>query len=152
MPLQMRIPANANDRLYNPDRDLAYCMPHLIMRAFLGLDPDRQEPWIADFCKSQGITNEDLVKGVEAYTKYLNNTVLDPQFNQPFEALAEAGFFALPSAVQLIICAKLGQVVTSAFFPAIRDVTRDPESPPFDRKSIDRCVTEVSQRMLRTSV
>ncbi len=128
---------NIDGRHYNPDRDLAYCSAHLVNRAMLGLDPEKQEPWVANYLKSQNLTNEDLVKAAEALAKYMNNTILDPEYKEPLDALTAAGFFDLPEAVQTITLAKIGQVYMSLFFTAIRDVTRDPyEEKPATVKSM----------------
>lgn len=147
MPLQMYIPPDKVTRLYNPDRDLAYCTPPLIARAIRGLDPDRQEPWVKYFLDSEHITPDDLVEGARVMAEYTSNTLCDPQYKQPFEALEAAGFFRLPEAVQHIICAKLGQVFLSAFFVSIRDVTRDPKNPPMDKADMDAAARELQERV-----
>jgi hypothetical protein len=146
MPVQMRL-SQGDDRFYSPDRDLAYCTPHLVMRAMRGLDPDNQEDWILDYLAEHKIDNDTLVKGAEVLAKYLNSTMLDPQYKQPFEALTAAGYFALPQPVQTIICAKIGQVMISAFFSCIRDVTRTPENPPMDTAAIAQVAAELQARL-----
>lgn len=128
--VQMRL--NPSDsRFFSPDRDLAWCTPHLVLRALQGLDPDKQEPWVLHYLESQGITNEQLCEGASAIATFMNTAVFDPKYENPFDAFKAAGFFELPNPVQTIVLAKIGQVFMSAFFPSIRDVTKGPESPPY---------------------
>ncbi len=148
MPLQIRLSPTEN-RLYSPDRDLAYCSAKLVMRAIQGLDPERQEPWVLKYLADNKIVPDELVEGAMVMAKYLNHTLLDPQYKQPFEALEAAGFFKLSPAVQTIICAKVGQVFISAFFPSIRDVTRDPTDPPLDTEEIEKVAVTMQNRMWR---
>jgi hypothetical protein len=125
MPINMRL-SPSDDRFFSPDRDLAYCAPHLVHRAIHGLDPMRQEPWIRDYLLQQKIEDEQLVEGARVIAEYMNKTLKDPVHKEPYEALDAAGFFKLPPNVQHIVLAKLGQVFLSAIFPSIRDITRDP--------------------------
>lgn len=146
--IQMRL--NAQDpRFFSPDRDLAYCTPHLIHRALKGLDPNNQEHWIASYLKEKGLTNDDLVSGAFVIAKYMNNTLLDPTYNTPFAALVAAGFFDLPQAVQTILLAKIGQVFMSAFFTSIRDVTRNPNEPNADIKAIAEQAEQLNKDITR---
>jgi hypothetical protein len=146
MPLQMRL-SESDNRKYSPDRDLAYCTPHLIHRAMKGLDPDTQEPWVTAYLKEQNIDTDALVQGAEVLANYFNKALLDPQFKHPYEALESVGFFNLPQPVQTIICAKLGQVLISASFSSIRDVTRGPGEPSFDTKMIADVAEEFQSRL-----
>jgi hypothetical protein len=148
MPVQMRL-SPSDERFYSPDRDLAYCTPHLVLRAMQSLDPDNQEPWIKEYLAANNITNDQLVEGAASLAIYLNKTMLDPQYKEPYDALNAAGFFSLPQAVQNVICMKLGQVFVSAFFSAIRDVTRDPNDPPMDTKAIAEVAGTLIKRLSR---
>lgn len=135
MGIQMRLSAN-DERFYSPDRDLAYCSPHLVHRAMLGLNPENQEHWIRAFIEENNIPPEQLVEAARALADYMNKALTDPQYKQPFEALQAVGFFNLDPKTSCIVCAKLGQVFLSAIFSSIRDVTRDPKAPPFNTKEI----------------
>ncbi len=123
-------------RFFSPDRDLAYCTPHLVHRAMQGLDPLKQEPWISSYLAMHSISNDALVDAAKCLAEYMNKTLLDPKYKHPFEALEAAGFFNLPMPVQIIVLAKLGQVFMSGFFTSIRDITRDPSEPPVDTTQI----------------
>lgn len=135
MPIQMRLSQNDN-RMYSPDRDLAYCAPHLIHHAISGLDPEYQEPWVKAYIEDNNITDDLLVSAAEVAAKYLNETLTDPKHVTPYDALTTAGLFELPPAVQTLLLAKLGQIFLQAVFPSIRDVTRNPADPPYDTKQI----------------
>lgn len=114
-----------------------------------GLDPDRQEEWVQIFLKDQKIDNDMLVRAAAVLATYMNQTMLDPQHKNPYDALNSAGFFNLPPAVQTIVCAKLGQVFMSAFFSAMRDITRDPSDPPLDTKAIAQVAADLQTRLIQ---
>ncbi len=135
MPIQMRLSPN-DDRFYSPDRDLAYCSPHLIHRALLGLDPEKQEPWVTQFIYENGVSNDELLKAGVCLAEYMNKSLADPVNKDPYEALQAAGFFNLSAETQCIVCAKIGQVFLSAIFTSLRDIIRDPKDLPYDTKSI----------------
>lgn len=142
MPVQMRLSPNDN-RLYSPDRDLAYCTPHLVHRALLGLDPENHEPWVKAFLEKESVTNEQLCEAGMVMARYLNIMSIDPQYKQPVEALEAAGFFLLPGAVQTLVCAKMGQAFLSAAFLSVRDVMKTPNDPPFDKAMINKAVADL---------
>lgn len=146
MSVQMRFP---DGRLYSPSRDLAYCFHSLAARAIRGLDPDHREPWVKEYIANNSITDEQLCAAAQTYAKYINTTLFDPSYTDPFAALTAAGFFDLPQAVQILICAKLGQVVSSAFFVSARDVTADASKPPVDKSTMAKAVArfEAAVRM-----
>lgn len=132
-------------RFFSPDRDLAYCTPHLVHRAVLGLDPEHQEPWIKKFLAAQNITSESLIDGARILAEYMNKALLDPKYKHPYEALLASGFFDLPDEVQVVILAKIGQVFLSGFFTAIRDVLRDPNDPPASLQKIADAATTLQE-------
>lgn len=148
MPVQMRL--NASDtRLYNPDRDLAYCSPHLVHRAMLGLDPTNQEEWVLQYINKNKLNEDVLVQSAKVLASYMNEAMLDPKYSHPFQALKSVGFFDLPKEAQVLVCAKIGQVFLSAIFSSIRDVTRNPTEPPINaRKMAD--IAEDFQKQLHT--
>jgi hypothetical protein len=146
MPINMRL-TPTDPRFFSPDRDLAYCAPHLVHRVFTGFDPENQEPWIRAYLKQNKIPLDDLTRAAEVVATYMNVTLLDPQYKEPYDALEAAGFFMLDPKVQHIVCAKLGQVFLSSIFPSIRDVTRDPSAPPFNTKHIADAAARCVERM-----
>jgi hypothetical protein len=117
------------------------------MAAFRGLDPDVQEPWVKQYLRDNGIADEQLVIGAEVFAKYLNSSMLDPQYKQPYEALQAVGFFDLPQAVQLLIAARLGQTLMSMFFCSIRDVIKGPEDFVLDKEAINKIVADTQQKI-----
>lgn len=150
MPLQMRMSAS-DPRFFSPDRDLAYCSPHLIHRALKGLDPCAQEPWITNFLKSNNVDPEKLVEAAKVMAEYMNKALLDPAYKHPLDAFKAVGFFDLPQEVQIIVLAKIGQVFMSGFFSSIRDVTRDPEDPPMDIKKFADMASELQKGITATN-
>ncbi len=147
--IQMRVSAD-DSRFYSPDRDLAYCSPHLIHRALAGLDPDKQEAWISDYLLLNSIDQEHLVEAAKCLADYANTTMLDPNYDSPYAALTASGFFNLRKEVQVIVLSKLGQVFLSAFFSCARDVTRDPKDPPIDLKLISEQAQTLVNKLAET--
>jgi hypothetical protein len=148
LPVQFRLSAS-DERFYSPDRDLAYCASNLIKRAIVGLDPDKQEPWVVKSIQDNNISLESLSDAAKALATYINNTLTDPQYKQPLDSLEAAGFFKLPLPVQQLVCAKVGQVFLSAIFPSIRDVIRDPHKPAYkieDLGAIAACTADKIRR------
>ena len=136
-----------DERFFSPDRDLAYCTPHLVYRAMVGLDPGKRESWIDSYLQKNNISEEELAKGAECLADYLNRSVLDPQYKQPFEALEASKFFDVAFDVQTLILAKIGQVYMSGFFTSIRDVTRTPDKPAADMTKL----SEEAKRLVEFS-
>jgi len=112
---------------YSPQRDLAYAVPPLVRAAVMGLSSSR-EPWIDDFMAKEGITHQQLGAACAVFSRAMqefpNSAVKSPR-----EALETAGFFLLDPRLQLILSAKIGQMVTGAWFMSIRDVTFDGKVP-----------------------
>ena len=135
--LQRRLGAeNGSDRRWHsPDRDIAYCWPSLVRAVFDGFAITRWQDWFRDYFKAEGVTEEQLGQAAVAYGKYFKY-VTNPEVKTPHEALEMAGFFDLPKPVQVAVCMKLGQVMTCAFFSAIRDVTIEGEEPQLDAQAL----------------
>lgn len=122
-----------DSRKYSPNRDIAYVFPQLITEAIRGLDDeDLWQGGIADYLKFRNITVEDIGKAAEAFAQGI---VLFTKFghSSPREALGQAGFFDTPEAAQDAIMMRIGQVITGAFFVAIRDTTPMGGQPPVMR-------------------
>lgn len=130
MGLQLHV-KNNHDRLYNPDRDLAYCGPHILHRAMLGLDSDKQEEWIKQVITDNKITDDELEAAARIIAEYMN-AVRNTQFVAPVEALTSLGFFELRGIVQTVVCAKIGQITLSLLFTSMRDADRGPHEEPYD--------------------
>lgn len=148
MPVQMRLNPS-DDRFYSPDRDLAYCAPHLIHRAMCGLDYEAQEPWIRAYLADHNISNDALADAARAIATYMNHALMDPAHKEPFFALEAAGFFKLDPKVQHVVLAKMGQILLSASFTCIRDVTRQPNDPPFKTTEIADAAADLSDKITK---
>lgn len=118
MTVQMRSPTDG--RAYSPDGDIAHNFIDLLRRSFYGLEPHLWEDWYGDYLKFKGATAEDLEKVALAMAQYIRH-VGDPEVKDPLEALTKAGFFETNSAAQLAVMAKLGQILTCAYFTRFRE-------------------------------
>lgn len=146
MPIQMRL-SETDSRRYSPDRDLAYCGPHLVNAALLGLEIGNQDKWIVDFLKNNNVQDEFLAAAGKTIAEYMNKALANPEYKTPFESLTAVGFFALPPEVQTIVCAKLGQALLCALFTCVRDVIRDPNEPYFDAKAIGAAAEKLIEQI-----
>lgn len=115
--------------MYAPHRDIANNYVWLLQSAMHQLHPDRLEDWLKAFAMAAGIGPEEIAKTVETFAAAIVLLKTDLTIQKPLEALTQAGFFATPPAAQVILCAKLGQIITGAYCTAVRDVA-DPRRPP----------------------
>lgn len=129
MALSQFRPKNGDDRMYNPDRDLAWCYPSLIKAAIQGLDDGKIGVWYGDYLKAKGVTPDDLRQVVKTLSDSFQYFVNDESVNSPEDALRKSGFLAVNPAAQLVLMARIGQVMLGAFFSGIRDVT-EMDLPP----------------------
>lgn len=124
MGMQMR-PQGGDPRFYAPNRDIAYCFTHIVSVALAALDDEeKRPPWIADYMEHTGTTQDDLCAAAKAMADGIANFVdVDKPPETPHESLDQSGFLDSPPAAQLILSARIGQVLTGLFFTAVRDIT-----------------------------
>lgn len=107
---------------FSPLRDIAYFHHQLVDAVFQGLEKSKWEPWIKDYLDAKGVGEDDVLRAAAAYARFCV-LALDPDIKTPAQALEEAGFFSCPTAAQLVICAKIGQVSTGAWWQGIKEAT-----------------------------
>lgn len=127
---------------YNPNRDIAYCVPSLITAAVWGLRKENWEPWIKPYIDQSHVTEADIAAAIEKYALALRAMRMDARISTPKEALEQSGFLACPPAAVVVVMAKIGQIMTGAFFNAIKDVTYIGDG---SRKDIEQMVEEAEQ-------
>lgn len=141
--LQLRLPKDqgGDGRWYNPNRDIAYCWQYLVKRAAAVLEDASQEPWLRSYLDHYQVTLDELGEGIAGYVRYMVYAHLPSTANLP-AALDAAGWYRLRPAVQGAVLMALGQVLTCAFYPAIRDVYYPNETEkPLDEKSLFAAVS-----------
>jgi hypothetical protein len=130
----MNIKGHVDRRRYNPSRDIAYAWPNLMKSALMAYENEVSEPIAKELIEKFNISENDLGVLVERYANYFKACLDqgDKGYKSPEEAIAACGFFDLPPSHQAVILVRMGQVITGAFFYAIRDVHVDSDDPPFN--------------------
>lgn len=130
----MNIKGHVDTRRYNPSRDIAYAWPNLMKAALVGFDKEVHEPITERLIQEFNISDRELGELVDRYAHYFKACLDQGEKNYkgPEDALAACGFFDLPVTHQAVILCRLGQVITGAFYYAIRDVHVDSDDPPFN--------------------
>jgi hypothetical protein len=130
MPIEVRfVDEQGVERRSSPARDVAYFWPQLVKLTVIGLEPGKIEPWLQDYLDFHEIGGEELCSALAAYLKFCE-LALSPELGSPKVALEKSGFLACHPAAQTAVCAKLGQIVTGAFWAGIRSSTPDGKVPP----------------------
>lgn len=130
MSLEVRfIDETGKERRSSPARDVAFFWPQLVDLAIQGLQPGKVEPWIQDYLDHHLVTPQELRRGLDAYVTFCHLSTR-PELETPKDALHESGFLLVHPAVMVAVCAKLGQIVTGAFWAGIRSSTPDGGVPP----------------------
>jgi len=119
-----------DNRLYAPQRDLAYLFPAAVREAFNSLDKANWMGYYAELLTQHGITEEMLGEGVKRFVSAFNFFVGDPAVRTFDDALDRTQFFAVPNLVRIMIFERLGEVMSVGFFLAVRDTARFGENPP----------------------
>ncbi len=138
--MPINIKGHVDTRRYNPSRDIAYAWPNLMQAALAGYDKEVDEPITKELIEKFGVDDAALGELAGRYANYFKECLAqgDKGYKLPEEALAACGFFDLPPGHQAVLLARLGQVITGAFFYAIKDTFVDSDEPPFsDAKIIE---------------
>jgi hypothetical protein len=141
--LQLRLPKDqgGDGRWYNPNRDIAYCWQYLVKRAASVLEDAAQEPWLRSYLDHYQVTLDDLGEGIAVYVRYMVYAHT-PSIQGLPQALEQSGWYKLAPAVQGAVLMALGQVMTCAFYPAIRDVYFPNETEkPLDEQALFAAVS-----------
>lgn len=116
-------PRGSSGPLYAPHRDLAHITPTLIQHAISGLDKENRSPELQAELVARGISDEDILLAAGMFADSQKLFIYDPDVGSPHAAFAKTGFCNIPAALQNLIFALVGQVVTGAWMHAVRDVT-----------------------------
>lgn len=138
--MPVNIKGHMDTRRYNPSRDIAYAWPNLMQAVLVAYEKETEEPVTKCLISAFNVSDIDIGELVGRYAKYFQECLAqgDKGYKTPEEALAACGFFDLPPSHQAVILARLGQVMTGAFFYAIKDTYVDSDDPPFsDAKVIE---------------
>lgn len=109
---------------------IRFLFPQLVSEAVKGLKKENWEPWYASFVAANGVTEEQLIEGWQAYMRYMQSCLsLDDDQQSPKDALIKSGFIGQPHAVQLVILAKMGQLMTASVWWPLREGTLINEKP-----------------------
>ena len=121
-------PTGMRDPFYSPARDLAHVGPKLCALAVESLEDEWREDWFSEYLDFRAVTDEKLADGVKKLASALNN-ITDP--NKSFEeAMQESGFSGLSDAVRIALYIRLGQILLSAIWSAVRDSYAADSEPP----------------------
>lgn len=119
MAIRLIDPVTKQEHSFHPGRDIAYFWPQLIAMAADGLQERRWESWYGDHLRAHGVTEETLLKTLQAYCEFCRLSV-DPETDHPRTAMEKTGFFSMPPAAQLVVMAKIGQLGSGAFWAGVR--------------------------------
>jgi hypothetical protein len=134
----INIKGHIDVRRYNPSRDIAYAWPNLMQAALTAYDKETNEPITARLIEEFGVSDQDIGELVARYANYFKECLAqgDKNFKTPEDALVASGFLDLPVTHQAVILVRMGQIITGAFFYAIKDVHVDADEPPFNDAKI----------------
>lgn len=121
--------SNQCDHWYSPQRDLSVIGPHLIKAAMHAMDPEFWEPWLKQFLDEQGISYQDILdsNAPSLLAKAMNEIV---RLKDPPTAMKEVGFDELPAVYQMLFYSRLGQILLSAIWAGVKDISRPEDAPP----------------------
>jgi hypothetical protein len=130
-------PKGESGPAYHPDRDYAYITPTLMCAAIDRLETAPSEElkaWKLD----HDIQQDEINAAAEALARAQHDFVnaADP-VNSFEQALNRRDWFAIRYAVRQLLFASIGEVFCSAWFTAVRDVSRVNEDSPAASGMID---------------
>jgi hypothetical protein len=149
MPVSQFRPRGSKQPFYSPGRDLAYCYPVLFSNVCTLLKREHWEPWFADYLAAKGVTEADLAAAASAMVAGVQ-LMIESNPESPKAALEAGGFFATKPEAQLVLAARVGQVITGAFFVAVQQVKFDTQDQHaaeiFNtvRQEVDKILSEIS--------
>jgi len=147
--LNIRPKGAPTEYLYSPNRDVAHCTPFYLLRAIWGMEEAHREPWFENYLIYSGITDEEVGQAAVAAARYVEIVTECPEVANSYEALKMAGFFALPSACQVILMAKLGQLFFTGYFLAKRQAVGQTRDEVFDASCVEKLVQAAEYQVAR---
>lgn len=115
--------------MYAPERDLAHLYSPMFVEVLNGLRTGNWSEAMREIIP-EPLTEEQLAEGAGCMTNAMDTFIRDDEVDSPLKAFAKAGFYKLPALVQLVLFARIGEVVTGGFAVALRDVTVRGDLPP----------------------
>ena len=109
--------------MYAPQRDINYLMTLIASKVPLQV-MEHRSPAIAKLCRDSGVTEKDLLKAVEAYSKFLQH-LHEPEYGDRIhDALRAAGWDDCHEVAKVAVQAYMAMTLTFAVYKTIRDATR----------------------------
>lgn len=103
---------------YAPFRDIANNFVGLVRLAINQLDENHY--LVQKYLVDNGITEDQLGEAAKCVAEWINQC-MNVKCETPGAALDNSGFMNLPVPVQLVITAKIGEIVMSFYWSVIRD-------------------------------
>lgn len=117
-------PQGSSGPKYNPERDFAYITGTLLKAAIENLDMKALRPDQAVWFTENHVTEAEVVAAVDALSKSQRDFVKAYDPVTSFEAaLSRHGFFDVRYPVRQFLFAAVGEVMCSAWFTAVREVS-----------------------------
>jgi hypothetical protein len=117
-------PQGTNGPKYNPERDFAYITGTLLKAAIENLDPKALTTEQRHWYEQNNVTDAEIVAVVDALSKAQNDFVkaYDPVSSLE-DALRRHRFYDVRYLVRQILFAAIGEMLCSAWFKAVREVS-----------------------------
>jgi hypothetical protein len=112
-----------------PQYNLRFFFPHLVQEALKGLNKDSWEDWYRPYCEAHKLTEDDLAAAWKGYAAYAQSCLDSPDQDGPLDALMVSGFTSCRPEAQLIVLAKIGQLLTASLWFPLREGTHLGETP-----------------------
>ncbi len=147
MSLQARM-SESDQRLYNPNRDVAHCFGDMVREVAARLEDERW-PIVKDVLEKYNVTQDQLGQACEAFCNFVSSSMDTPK-ERMNEALARCGWFNVPDSAQLAYMAYLGTVVSGYFYAGIREATLDGVGPAQSLKDLRDAGSRSAKAMTRS--
>jgi len=146
MSLQARL-SRDDPRLYSANRDVAHNF-HFVTMSVAGFLEKRRWPALAAYAAEHNVTDEQLGRGMQAFIRFVAGAVDKPEETMD-DVMTRCGWLEQPEAVQVIIMAALGVILTGVYFHGAREATIEGEGPCSDVRELVRSGEECMDIMRR---
>jgi hypothetical protein len=140
--------SEGDQRLYNPNRDVAHNFPAIVKEVAGRLEDERWEA-VTKYMKEQGANMDDLGAACEAFVNFVHGAVDEPN-EKMGEVLHRVGWFKLPEAAQVAYMAYLGTVMSGVFFVGAREATIGGEGPCSNLEDLQQAGRDCHKAMTRS--
>lgn len=135
MSLQMF--SSGEDRLYNPNRDVAHCFGWVVEEASRRL-ASQQWPVLADYCKAHGVTPEELAAAAASFSAAVAQAAEHPEERRPAQTLKRVGFLDVRDEAQFAYQAVLGTVCLGIFWQGVKHASVGGFNPVVNSEGLAR--------------